>query len=78
MGEIVGAGLLAHAPTIMFNQEQRYAINEGKEISLVPGLNRLREEVLDELKPDTILVFDTHWFSTVEFLITGHARREGK
>ncbi len=78
MGEIVGAGLLAHAPTIMFDQQQRYDINEGKEISLVPGLHRLREEVLDELKPDTILVFDTHWFSTVEFLITGHARREGK
>lgn len=78
MGEIVGAGLLAHVPTVMFSQEQRYEINEGKEISLVPGFNRLREEVLDELKPDTILVLDTHWFSTVEFLVTSHARREGR
>ena len=54
MGEIVGAGLVAHAPTIMFNQQARYDINEGKEISLVPGLQRLRTEVLDELKPDTM------------------------
>ena len=78
MGEIVGAALVAHAPTIMFSQEERYEINEGKEITLVPGLHQLREEVLDVLKPDTILVFDSHWFSTVEFLVSGHAHRKGK
>ena len=78
MGEIVGAGFLSHAPTIMFSQELRYQLNEGKEISLVPGLQRLRSEVLDELKPDAILIFDTHWFTTVEFVITAHQRREGK
>jgi 3,4-dihydroxyphenylacetate 2,3-dioxygenase len=78
MGEIVGAGFLSHAPTIMFSRELRLAINEGKEISLVPGLQRLRSEVLDELKPDTILLFDSHWFTTVEFVITAHASRQGK
>lgn len=78
MGEIVGAGLLSHAPTIMFPQEIRYALNEGKEISLVPGLQRLRAEVLDELKPDAILIFDTHWFTTVEFVVTAHAHRQGR
>ncbi len=77
MGEIVGAGLLSHAPTIMFPQKLRYAINGGREISLVPGLHRLRREVLDELKPDTILLFDTHWFTTVEFVITAHPCRKG-
>lgn len=78
MGEIVGAGFLSHAPTIMFDKETRYALNQGKEISLVPGLERLRREVLDELKPDTILLFDSHWFTTVEFVITAHRRRQGK
>ena len=77
MGEVVGAGFISHAPTIMFSKELRYAINEGKEISLVPGLQRLRSEVLDELKPDVILVFDTHWFTTVEFVISAQARRKG-
>ena len=77
MGEIVGAGLISHAPTIMFTQELRYAINDGQEISLVPGLHRLRREVLDELKPDAILLFDTHWYTTVEFVISAHARRKG-
>ena len=78
MGEIVGAGVLSHAPTIMFPKEIRYSLNEGREISLVPGLHRLRSEILDQLKPDVVLVFDTHWFTTVEFVISAHARRQGK
>ena len=78
MGEIVGAGFLSHAPTIMFSKSLRYEINAGREISLVPGLERLRTEVLDELKPDVILVFDTHWFTTVEFVIAAQAVRRGR
>lgn len=77
MGEVIGAGLIAHAPTIMMPQEDRYALNEGREISLVPGLHRLRAEVLDVLRPDTVILFDTHWFTTVEFCVSGHARRQG-
>ena len=77
MGEVIGAGLLSHAPTIMFPENIRYQLNEGREISLVPGLNRIRSEILDELEPDVVVVFDTHWFTTVEFVITSHARRQG-
>ncbi len=77
MGEIIGAGLVAHAPTIMMSEEDRFALNEGKEISLVPGLHRLKREVLDVLKPDVIVLFDTHWFTIVEFCIAAQARRTG-
>ncbi len=77
MGEIVGAGLLSHAPTIMFSQEERLAINDGKEISLVPGLRRLRSDVIDLLQPDTIVVIDSHWLSTVEHLLSAQKRRQG-
>lgn len=77
MGEIIGAGIVAHAPTIMMSKEDRFELNEGKEISLVPGLHRLKAEVLDVLKPDTIVLFDTHWFTIVEFCIAAHARRAG-
>jgi 3,4-dihydroxyphenylacetate 2,3-dioxygenase len=77
MGEIVGAGLLSHVPTIMLPLETRLALNEGREISLVPGLRRLRSEVLDVLAPDTMIVFDTHWATTVEFIVTAHRRRAG-
>jgi len=78
VGEIVGAALVSHVPTIMMSKQERYALNDGKEISLVPGMNRLRDEVLDRLKADTFVIFDTHWFSTVEHLLTSHGHRAGK
>lgn len=77
MGEIVGAGLISHSPTIMFDEEQRLELNEGKEISLVPGLLRLREEVFDAVEPDTLIIIDSHWFSTVEHILSAQARRQG-
>ena len=77
MGEIVGAGLISHAPTIMFDEDSRREINDGKEISLVPGLIRLRNEVFDRLEPDTIVIIDSHWFSTVEHLLAAQTRRKG-
>ena len=77
MGEIVGAGLVAHVPTIMLPEDIRKELNDGKEISLVPGLKRMRTEVLDRLRPDTIIVFDTHWETTFEHIITSAERRTG-
>ena len=47
MGEIVGAALVAHVPTIMLPEATRLEINDGKEITLVPGLRRLKSECLD-------------------------------
>lgn len=78
MGEVVGAALVAHVPTIMLPEETRLEINEGKEITLVPGLRRLKSECLDRLNPDTVIVFDTHWESTFEHIVTAHDRRSGK
>src|SRR6267154_232742 len=78
MGEIVGAGIVAHVPTIMLPEDVRLEINDGKEISLVPGLRRLKSEVFDRLKPDTVVVLDTHWESTFEHIVTSADRRQGK
>jgi 3,4-dihydroxyphenylacetate 2,3-dioxygenase len=78
MGEIVGAGLVSHVPTIMLPKELRLNENDGKEISLVPGLRKLKSDVLDRLKPDTIVLMDTHWEVTFEHIITAHERRQGK
>jgi 3,4-dihydroxyphenylacetate 2,3-dioxygenase len=77
MGEIVGVGLISHAPTIMFDEATRRELNDGNEISLVPGLRRLRDEVFDRLKPDTIVIIDSHWFSTVEHLLTAQEHQSG-
>jgi len=77
MGEIVGAGLISHAPTIMFDEPVRRELNDGKEISLVPGLIRIRDEVLDRLKADVIVIVDSHWFTTIEHVISAHEHRHG-
>lgn len=77
MGEIVGAGLIAHVPTMVLPLEVRLELNEGNDISLIDGIREIRREKLDELQADTVIVFDSHWFTTVEFCVTGHSRRSG-
>ncbi|HLQ56821.1 MAG TPA: catechol 1,2-dioxygenase [Streptosporangiaceae bacterium] len=77
VGEVAGAGLLAHVPTIMLPREQRLELNGGKEISLVTGLERLRAEVFETLDYDTVVVLDSHWFTTVEFVVSAHEVRAG-
>lgn len=78
MGEAIGAALVAHVPTIVLPEAERYELNEGREISLVPGLHRMKTEALDRLRPDTIVVFDAHWATTVEFVVAAHERRSGR
>ncbi|GLF98886.1 3,4-dihydroxyphenylacetate 2,3-dioxygenase [Streptomyces yaizuensis] len=77
MGEIVGAGLLSHVPTIVLPEESRRELNEGREITLVTGLRQLREEVFDSDAYDTVVVLDSHWATTVEFVVTAQDRRAG-
>lgn len=77
MGEVVGAALLAHVPTIMLPEHVRKELNQGKEISLVPGLHKLRADKFDTLDYDTVIVLDSHWATTVEFVVTAQDRRAG-
>ena len=77
MGEIVGAGLLAHVPTIVLPDDIRRELNNGNESTLYTGLHDLRREVFEVLQPDLVLVFDSHWFTTVEFVITSADERSG-
>ncbi|MFF5721216.1 3,4-dihydroxyphenylacetate 2,3-dioxygenase [Streptomyces buecherae] len=77
MGEIVGAGLLAHVPTIVLPRKTRLKLNEGKEVTLVTGLQQLRRDVFERDDYDTVLVLDSHWATTVEFVVAAQHRRAG-
>jgi 3,4-dihydroxyphenylacetate 2,3-dioxygenase len=77
MGEVVGAALLAHVPTIMLPEAVRKDLNNGKELSLVPGLKKLRKDVFETLDYDTVVVLDSHWATTVEFVVSSAAERTG-
>jgi 3,4-dihydroxyphenylacetate 2,3-dioxygenase len=78
MGEVVASGLLAHVPTVMLPVEIRHELNNGKDFTVVEGLRRLKAEVLPKLDYDLVVVLDSHWFTTVEFVVTSHAHRQGK
>ena len=77
MGEVVGAGLLAHVPTIVLPEATRRELNNGTDTTLVRGLQQLRRDAFETLDYDTVVVFDSHWATTVEFVVTAHARRVG-
>src|SRR4051812_20404747 len=77
MGEVVGAGLLAHVPTIVLPEEIRRELNNGEDSTLVSGLHQLRREVFDVLDYDTVVVLDSHWATTVEWVVTAQGRRSG-
>ena len=77
MGEVVGAGLLAHVPTIVLPEATRRELNNGQDTTLVSGLQQLRREIFETLDYDTVVVLDSHWATTVEFVVTAHDRRAG-
>jgi 3,4-dihydroxyphenylacetate 2,3-dioxygenase len=77
MGDVVGAGILAHVPTIMLPESTRRDLNGGKDFSLVGALQDLRRDVFETLDYDTVVVLDSHWFTTVEFVVTAQDRRAG-
>jgi 3,4-dihydroxyphenylacetate 2,3-dioxygenase len=77
MGEVVAAGILAHVPTIMLPEDERRNLNEGKEITLVPGLRQLRADFFETADYDTVVILDSHWYTTVETVVTAQDRRAG-
>ena len=73
MGEVVGAGLLAHVPTIALPEATRRELNHGADTTLVAGLQQLRRDVFEPLDYDTVVVLDSHWATTVEFVVAAHS-----
>ncbi len=76
MGEIVGAALVSHVPPLVLPEATRLEMNHGKDFTILEGLRRIRKEI-DVLQPDTIVVLDSHWFTTFEFVVSAHERRSG-
>ncbi len=77
MGQIVGAAIVSHHPGLMQCEEFRVLMGAGKDSDLIPGYDRLRQHI-DGVKPDVIMIFDTHWFTTGYHLIDGAARYQGQ
>jgi 3,4-dihydroxyphenylacetate 2,3-dioxygenase len=77
MGLIVGAALVSHHPGLMQDDDFRVRMGNGADSDLVGGFDRLRARI-DAVKPDTFVLFDTHWFTTGYHLIDAGAHYRGE
>jgi len=77
MGEIVGAALVSHVPPLVLPEQIRRELNNGDDTTLFQGLHDLRAQKLGPANADTVVVIDTHWFTTVEHIVASHPGRQG-
>lgn len=78
MGEIVAAAVVAHQPMVMVPEDVRVELGEtGADTTLIEPGYRLLREAFAELAVDTLVIIDTHWFTTTEHVIAGAARFSG-
>jgi len=76
MGSIVGAAVVSHHPGLVQPKEVRVQRGNGRDSDLIEGFDRVRAKV-DALKPDTFVIFDTHWLTTSMHLVAGAAHYKG-
>jgi 3,4-dihydroxyphenylacetate 2,3-dioxygenase len=70
MGSIVGAAVVCHQPAIMAPREFRENLGHGADTSMIAGFAHLRSAI-DATGADTLVIFDTHWVTTVEHIYAG-------
>jgi 3,4-dihydroxyphenylacetate 2,3-dioxygenase len=78
MAEIAAIAVVAHQPMVMVPEQVRVSLGgTGKDTTLIEPGYRLLREAFRELEVDTLVIFDTHWFTTTEHVIAGAAHFKG-
>ncbi len=75
-GKIVGAAIVSHHPGLMQCEEFRRLQGAGEDSDLIAGYARLRQKI-QAAKPDVVMIFDSHWFTTGYHLVDGGVRYSG-
>ena len=68
--------VVSHHPGLFQTEEFRIAAGDGRDSDLIPGFKRLREKI-DVSGAETLVLFDTHWFTTGCHLVDAGAHYEG-
>jgi len=76
MGKIVGAAVVCHQPGIMAPKSFRETMGGGVDTSMIEGFAKLRQAI-DAANADTLIIFDTHWITTVEHIMAGADHYKG-
>lgn len=78
MGEVAAAILSTHVPRLMIHDPEARRAYMGKHIStFYEAMDRVERERLQTLRFDTFVLFDAHWFTTVEYVLNAHERLSG-
>jgi 3,4-dihydroxyphenylacetate 2,3-dioxygenase len=78
MGKIVAAIFTTHVPRLMiFGDAERKAYMGRGVTTFYEAMEQLYRERLATLDFDTFVVFDTHWFSTIQYVMNAAERIEG-
>ena len=78
MGEIVAAIFTTHVPRLMiFGEAERKAYMGRGVTTFYEAMEALYRERLAGLEFDSFLVFDTHWFTTIQYVMNASLRLEG-
>jgi 3,4-dihydroxyphenylacetate 2,3-dioxygenase len=72
VGEVVAAAVVAHQPLVMVPSHRRVRLGgTGRDTTLVePGYRELRAH-LAACRADTLVIVDTHWFTTSHHAVAG-------
>jgi 3,4-dihydroxyphenylacetate 2,3-dioxygenase len=76
---MIAAGLFTtHVPRLMILDPEARREYMGKNVTTFYGaLAQIKRERIDALGFDTFVVIDTHWHSTLEFILNAHDRHAG-
>jgi 3,4-dihydroxyphenylacetate 2,3-dioxygenase len=78
MGEIVAAIFTTHVPRLMILDPAARAAYMGKHVStFYEAMPQVESERLRPLDFDTFVVIDTHWFTTLEYVLNAHDHLHG-
>ncbi|MBD5634666.1 MAG: catechol 1,2-dioxygenase [Candidatus Eremiobacteraeota bacterium] len=78
MGELVAGLFSTHVPRLMIlDPEARRAYMGDDVTTFYDALPQLHAERIAPLDFDTFVIIDTHWHSTLDFILNAHERHEG-
>ena len=78
MGEIVAAIFTTHVPRLMIHDPEARRAYMGKNVTtFYDAMESLERERLRALEFDTFVLIDTHWFTTLEYVLNAQERLRG-
>ncbi len=78
MGELVAGLFSTHVPRLMIlDPEARRAYMKSDVTTFYDALPQVYAEKIAPLAFDTFVIIDTHWHSTLDFIVNAHERHRG-